>query len=267
MADVAQPFHLELDPTAIVRVIDTAVVASTEVVNFHFLDKADLTQRVEADVRVRFRGPDLTPEQRRAMHENWLLARAIQELLRAVRHGLELAHVVTAVVNKKHSVKSDATIADFMKPFEAKAASLSFPELLADVNIRLETKLDFADSYKSLQAARNCLEHRAGIVGKPETKGKDEFEISVPRMKIFYMRGDDEIEVAAGQVVQPSEGKDHAQILMKIEEKKRSLKLGERLAFTLSEFNEIAFACHHLGQQLVGKLPKPTLAEQAEGSG
>ena len=201
MSDAVQPFHLELDPTAIVRAIDPAVVASTEVVNFHFsnLDKADLTQEAEvADVRVRFKGPNLTPEQRRAMHENWLLARVIQELLRAVRHGFELAHVVTAVVNKKHSVRSDTTVADFMKPFEAKAASLRFPELLADVNDRLETKLDFADSYKSLQAARNCLEHRAGIVGKPETKGKDEFEISVPRMKLFYMRDGEEIEVEAG---------------------------------------------------------------------
>jgi len=264
MSDAARPFHLELDPTAIARAIDTAVVASTEVVNFHFsnLEKADLTQRTEADVRVRFKGPDLTPEQRRAMHENWLLARAIQELLRAVRHGLELAHVVTAVVNKKHRVKADTTIAEFMKPFEAKAASLSFPELLADVNDRLETKLDFADSYKSLQAARNCLEHRAGIVGKPETKGKDDFEISVPRMKIFYMRGDEEIEVEAGQVVKPDQGKDRAEILMKIEEKKRTLKLGERLVFARSEFNEIAFACHHLGHQLVGKLPKPILVDE-----
>ena len=106
-------------------------------------------------MRVRFKAPDLTSDQRRAMRENWLLARAIQELLRAVRHGLELAHVVTAVMNKKHSVKSDVTIAEFLKPFEAKATSLSFPELLADVNDRLETKLEFADSYESLQVARN----------------------------------------------------------------------------------------------------------------
>jgi hypothetical protein len=260
MLDAAPPFHLELDPTAIVRAIDTAVVASTEVVNFHFskLDTADLTQRAEApNVRVRFTGPNLTPDQRRAMHENWILARAIQELLRAVRHGLEVAHVVTAVVNKKHRVKSDTTLADFLKPFEAKAASLSFPHLLADVNDRLETMLDFADSYKSLQAARNCLEHRAGIVGKPETKGKEEFVISVPRVKIFYMRGAEEIEVEAGQVVKPGEGEDHAMILMRIEERKRTLKLGERLTFRLPEFNEIAFACHHLGAQIVAKLPKP----------
>lgn len=73
--------------------------------------------------------------------------------------------------------------------------------------------------------------------------------------------GDDEIEVAPGQVVQPGEGKDHAEILMKIEEKKRTLKLGERLAFTISEFNEIAFACHHLEQQLVSKLPKSSAKE------
>src|SRR4051794_25266742 len=82
VSEAAQPFDLKLDPTAIIRAIDTAVVASTEVVNFHFshLATADLAQRAEApNVRVRFAGPDLTPDQRRAMHENWLLARAIQE--------------------------------------------------------------------------------------------------------------------------------------------------------------------------------------------
>jgi hypothetical protein len=37
--------------------------------------------------------------------------------------------------------------------------------------------------------------------------------------------------------------------------------LGERLSFTVAEFNEIAFACHFLGQQLSAKLPRPKVAE------
>jgi hypothetical protein len=264
MSDPSLPLaKLELDPTVITRIIDTAAVACTEVVNFHFnaLAGADLSKPADLappdGIAFRIGDPNITADQRRAMHENWILARAFHELLRALRHGLEVAHVITAVINKKHTVASNATMADFLKPFEAKAQAKSFPDLLTDVNSRLAATLEFAESYKSMQAARNCLEHRAGIVGTPETRGKDTFEISVPRMKVFYMRSDKEVEIKAGEVVQPGEGKDNADILMKIDVKKRTFKLGERMTFTIAEFNDIAFACHYLAMQLVGKLPKP----------
>jgi hypothetical protein len=251
--------QLQLDASAISNAIDAAVVASTEAVHLHFsfLDMADLTRRADApNVRMRFKSPDLTPEQRRAMHENWMLARAIQELLRAVRQGLEIAHVISAVVNKTHRVASAMTLAEFIEPFEKRANDLAFPDLLAQVNAQLETRLHFAESYQSLQTVRNCLEHRAGIVGVKDTKGRDELIVSVPSVKIFYVRAGQEIEVNAGDVIRPDEGQDHAEILMRIEEKQRAVKIGERLTFTLSELNEVAFACHFLGQQLVSRLPK-----------
>ena len=151
------------------------------------------------------------------------------------------------------------TIADFLKPFEVKAANLKFPRLLADVNEGLATKLDFANSDKSLQSARNCLEHRARIVGKPETHGKESFELSIPRMKIFYMRDGEEIEIVRGQVIDAGDNNAEVAIMMKIETRKRSLALGERIIFTLAEFNEVAFACHFLGNQLSTKMPRPAV--------
>jgi hypothetical protein len=261
-----RPQHrLELDPSVIAKAIDAAVVASTEVVNFHFshLQNADLSSpaHVPDNVFMRVKSPVLTAEQRRAMHENWVLARAFQELLRAVRQGLELAHVITAVVNRPHNVKSSITVAEFLKPFEVRANELPFPNLLAEVNSRLESRLVFADSYQSLQAARNCLEHRAGIIGERDTKGNDEIVISIPRVKLFYTRAGQEIELERGHLVAPDEGKDHAEIAMRIEERKRPIKIGERVTFTLTEFNEIAFACYYLGRDLIGRLPKPVIFE------
>jgi hypothetical protein len=255
--------RLELNPDAIRRTIDAAVTASTEVVNFHLnaLAIADLSQPATpaptTRISFQFGDPNLTADQRRAMHESWILARAFHELLRAVRHGLEVAHVMTTLMNTTHSVSSGMTVAHFLKPFETKAQDKNFPDLLADVNKRLATKLNFADSYMSLQAARNCLEHRAGIVGERDTKGKDSFEFGVPRAKLFYMRGNVEVELAIGETIDPGEGQDGAQVLMKFEVRTRTLKLGERLMFTLDEFNEVAFACHQFGAQLVANLPKP----------
>ncbi len=203
-------------------------------------------------------------DQRRAMHESWILARAIQELLRAVRHALEEAHIITALLTKTHQIKSNDTLANFLRPFQSKAAGLRFPDLLAAVNDLLNPKLEFADSYRSLQAARNCLEHRDGVVGEIDAKGSSEFTLSFPRVKIFYMRGGEEIELAAGDRVEPGDDRAEVEILMRIETRKRSVPLGQRLTFTPAEFNEIAFACNHFGQVLAAGLPKPEI--EANGS-
>lgn len=255
--------HLEIDPGRLAQIVGSAVFVSTEVVNLHLSSLSDDNlnrPRAGTGVVYKFGGPQLTTDQRRAMHESWVLAKGFQELLRAVRHALEEAYVLVSLLSKEHKVKSDETLAGFLKPFRSKAAGLSFPELLTTVNELLDPKLEFSDSYKSLQVARNCLEHRAGIVGNVETKGAAEFILSVPRLKIFYLRGSEEVELAAGERVDAGDDRPEVEILMRIETRKRSIPSGSRLTFSLQEFNEIAFACNHLGQQLASNLPKPKLS-------
>jgi hypothetical protein len=255
--------HLEINPGRLAEIIGSAVFASTEVVNLHLkaLSDENLSQPQEGTgVLYKFKGPEQNPDQRRAMHESWILAKAFQELLRAVRHALEEAHIVVALLTKDHKVQSNDTLANFLRPFQSRAAGLPFPDLLGAVNDWLDPKLDFADSYKSLQAARNCLEHRAGIVSNSDTKGAAEFTLNIPRMKIFYLRGNEEIELVAGERVDAGDNQPEVEILMRVEIRKRSIPLGGRLTFTPAEFSEIAFACNFLGQQLATRLPKPRLS-------
>jgi hypothetical protein len=254
--------RLELNPNRLSEIIGSAVIASTEVVNLHFRAlSADLGPAEEVSGLIyKFNAPELSTEQRRSMHENWILAKAFQDLLRVVRHAFEEAHVITALVTKTHRVRSDATLSEFLKPFQKKAAGLKFPALLGAVNQLLDPKLEFADSYRSLQQARNCLEHRDGIVSTIETHGKDTFALSVPRVKIFYLRNREEIEIKPGERVEPGDDRKEVELLMKFEVREKRVDLGERLIFTLAEFNEVAFACNFLGQQLASRLPKPVFA-------
>ena|ERR1700737_3458430 len=253
---------LELNPNRLSGIIGSAVIASTEIVNLHFRAlAADLGSAEEASgVVYKFNAPELNAEQRRSMHENWILAKAFQDLLRAVRHALEEAYVMTVLLTRTHRIKSNATLSKFLKPFQSKAAGLKFPDLLAAVNELLDPKLEFSDSYKSLQQARNCLEHRDGIVSKIETHAKAAFTLKIPRIKIFYLRNGEEIEIAAGERVEPGDDREQVEVLMRFEVREKSVALGERLIFTLAEFNEIAFACNFLGQQLSTRLPKPMVA-------
>jgi hypothetical protein len=251
---------LSLDPGQLAAIIDSAVVSSSEVVNFHFnaLAGANLDQPAHTpEARYRFKGPELNAAQRRAMHESWILAKAFQELLRAVRNALEMAHVFVALLGKAREVSSNATLDEFLAPFEKRAADLRFPDLLAAVNERLNPRLDFAESYASLQAVRNCLEHRGGIVSKFDTRGRETFDFSVPRVKIFYKRQGSEVELVAGEQVEPGDDRAEVEIFTRLEARKRSVSIGERLTFTLPEFNEVAFACHFLGTQLGTRLLRP----------
>ena len=111
------------------------------------------------------------------------------------------------LLTKTHQIKSSSTLPEFLRPFQRKASALSFPKLLKAVNNELNPKIEFSAAYVSLQVARNCFEHRAGIVSKIETHGKDSFDIHILRMKIFYLRNGEEVELEAGhRVIQETIG-------------------------------------------------------------
>ncbi|MEH2563867.1 hypothetical protein [Bradyrhizobium sp. AZCC 2289] len=84
-----QKLKLELNPNRLSGIIGSAVIASTEIVNLHFRALAvDWGPAEEASgVVYKFNAPELNAEQRRSMHENWILAKAFQDLLRAVKPG------------------------------------------------------------------------------------------------------------------------------------------------------------------------------------
>jgi hypothetical protein len=264
MNDDAMPVvQLNLDANAVAAPAHTAAWTCREIVDFYFdaMAKADLSKKPPGLENVFFRfdvrGPDLTAEQRRGLYESWILARAFQDLMRGVRGSLDQAYLFTEIISRPvHRVKSDSTLDDLAAPFLEAAAKKHFPDLLAVVNSRLEKPLDFAVAYQSLQNARNCLEHRGGVVGRIDVGKNDSLELSFPRIKIFYERHGEEVELEAGVPVNAGDGQAEVQLLRRFDVRQRRFVLGERLALTASDFDEIAFACYYFGSQLATRLPK-----------
>jgi hypothetical protein len=256
--------EITFNPNRFATIIDSAVLHANEIVNFHVraLDGADLSQPMSApNLRFQLQGPAMDAAARRTLHENWILARAFQELIRAVRQSLEDAHVFVTLLSKPHRISSNSTLADFLHPFQTKAGNLPFGDLVDKVNGLLRTQLKFTKAYKSFQSVRNCLEHRNGIVGRREVGHSDAFYLIVPYLKTFYMRGDAEIELEAGHQVEPGDDRDGVDVFARWDERERKFALGERIAFTLQQFNEVTFACHQLGAELTAGLPKPLAAD------
>jgi hypothetical protein len=255
--------HLTLDANAIAAPVHAAAVVCREIVDFNFnaMAKADLSKKPPGIEGTFFvfdvKGPDLTAADRRALYESWILAKAFQDLMRGVRASLEQSYLFIELLFGPRSVKSDSTLDDFVAPFLEKAAKKNFPDLLGYVNSKLQKQLDFASAYQSMQNARNCLEHRGGVVGKSDVSASGEMELRFPRIKAFYDRRGEEIEIEPGSKIDAQNDEATVPILMRLDVRQRRYTLGQRLRLTVADFNEIAFACYHFGSQLAANLPRP----------
>jgi len=255
--------HLVLDANAVAAPVHIAALTCLEIVDFYLsaLANADLSKKPPAFkgsfFNFRMTGPEMSAKDRRTMHESWILAKAFHELLRGVRASLEQAFLFIDLVSTiPRTVKSESTLDDLTAPILKKASDKNFPELLDYVNKSLQKPLDFLAAYQSLQNARNCLEHRGGVVGKKDVDGASPvMELSIPRMKVFYHRRGEEVEVQPGTRVNAEDGSETVELMMRLDVRRHHYNLGDRLSFDLSDFNEIAFACYYFGSQLASRLP------------
>ncbi|MCK1653278.1 hypothetical protein IVA88_17810 [Bradyrhizobium sp. 149] len=255
---MAQVINLTLHPDGVAAPAHRSATICREVVDLYFdaLSRADLSRPPPAQESAFFRfdinGPELTQEQRRGAHERWVLAKAFQDLMRGVRGSLEEAYFFIELLNAgKVKVQTNATLEEVLAPFRTKAQKLSFPDLMTRVNQGLEKPVSFAEAYRSMQSARNCLEHRDGIVGRQDVDVSETLKISVPRLKAFVERSGIEIELHKNFYVE-------AGTLMQVRVETRDLvfQLGEQLRISASDFDDIAFACANFGTMLAQQLPK-----------
>lgn len=260
MTEAERPtISLTLHPDGVAAPAQRAALVCKEVVDLYFaaLSKADLSSPPpEARIaffRFRITGqPELTAEQRRFLHENWLLARCFQDLMRGVMTSLREAHFFIELLSTERlQAATDCTLDAVLEPFRERARKMKFPDLLASVNKRLDEPLVFAEAYQSLQNARNCLEHADGQVGPRDVNSDGVLKLRFPRLKVFVMKDGEEVELHEHFYVEAQ-----TEISFRLDVRERIFKLGERLTISADDFDDIAFACHQFGSMLAQRLPK-----------
>jgi hypothetical protein len=256
----SRTINITLHPDGVAAPAHRAAIICREVVDLYFdaLSKADLAQPPPApdDAFFRFdiKGPKLSREERRSLHERWILVRAFQDLMRGVRASLEEAYFFIALLKiGKLRAASNSTLDKILAPFRAEAQELHFPVLMARVNRDLEKPVEFAEAYQSMQSARNCLEHRDGIVGSRDIDANGVLKISLPRLNIFVERNGAEIELYKDFYV-----KKGTLVQARVETRDLVFRLGEPLKISAANFDDIAFACVNFGTTLAQQLPKAT---------
>jgi hypothetical protein len=223
--DIQPPIvQLTLNANAVAAPVHAAAVTCREIVDFSFdaMSKIDLSKKPPgikgAFFRFDIRGPDMSAAERKALYESWILAKAFQDLMRCARASLEQAFLFIELISRPvHRVRSASTIDDLTAPLLKKAANTNFPNLLEVVNSKLRTPLEFAGAYLSMQAARNCLEHRGGVVGQSDINQDGILELRFPRIKVVYERHGEEIEIEGPARVDSEDGETEVALLTRLD--------------------------------------------------
>jgi hypothetical protein len=204
----------------------------------------------------RLSGREPTSDERRAMYQNWLLCNGLEDLARGVRESLEAAFVYANIVAAAPNLNTVGKFNSGIEKERKRAQRLSFTDLLDEVSAKLTAPLLFEAEMRSLQAVRNCLEHRGGVVSKQDLKDKAALELRFTRRRMFYKcESGEEIECVPGQKIENPAKLSNAPIMLGAVAESRSFRLGETVTLIVADFNEITANCNLLGDDLVAKLP------------
>jgi hypothetical protein len=256
------PLTLTFSRDGVVAPALRAMRRASEIVAFTLNSLADADLSVsprpknEATIGLLF-GDEPEGYDRKSDFTDWVLERGFRDLAHGVRAALEEAYLYVDFAGDLPGLTTMGELEERFDRVRKAAARLNFMQLMDAVNCGLTEPLIFNDEFLSLQKVRNCLEHRHGIVTDKDANHSSGMCLVLPRLKIFFVREGQEIELKHGQFFEADTA-----ILARRDTRERLFVLGSRVRFTAAEFDEIAMACFFfasdLGQKLPGIVQVPT---------
>lgn len=189
-------------------------------------------------------------------YSSWVLTNGFRDSIECVSTFLESAHQVLSIWKllgkQNESVRVtgsewNAVFVDGAKKFHR----LGFPDKLEHIksehNIELNDK--FTDQLLSINAARNCLVHRRGIVSDRDINGNNQLEVKWTKLQFVLTNEDGEKELVFGELIE----KESSVGIRSINEMKAFL-LGTGVDFSAQEFSDITWTFFLFGEDLVTKI-------------
>lgn len=202
-------------------------------------------------VALGFQTPE-DPAAKKSLYQAWLLAKGFHELSKGLRATLEEAYLYVMVPKQLAGPNTLDGVTTGIRAIRTKGNKLNFPDLVAAVEMELNSPLHFAQEFGSMQRARNCLEHRNGVVGQTDLdQDADVMRLLLPRLSVVVERDGAEIEVAAQFHIEAGEV-----IQIKRATRSREFGLGEVVSFDATQFQEVALACWFFANDIGTKLPR-----------
>lgn len=193
----------------------------------------------------------------------WVLLNGFREVTESIGVFLESAHRVLSLwsIAGKQQEGLQITGADWheiMQGGEKRFHRLGLPDKLEHLEKEHGIKLTQAEEARllSVNAARNCLVHRNGVVSERDVTSGDELVIQWIRMAVLAQDEDGEKELVLGSMVE----KDTVVAIRNTEVEKK-FRLRERISFSVKEFSEISWSVFLVGERVVSLIQEYGLAK------
>lgn len=179
-------------------------------------------------------------------HEKWVLACGFRDVSEATGAFLEEVHSIVALWSLGDQSKT-MTGADLEKKTVAEPESfqgLGLPKKLERLRDQYSLMLDpgYVSHVLSINAARNCLVHRRGIVADWDCKAGEGLIVTWTRLSIRVCDGKGDRELYPPGDVEAEGG-----LNLKREPACKTFQRGESVVFTVNEFSEICWTLYQFG--------------------
>jgi hypothetical protein len=195
-------------------------------------------------------------EQAREQYSEWILSNGFRDIIESVSAFLESAHTVVSLwaISEQSEEGAKITGEDWNRAIVTggqRFHRLGFPDKLAHLANEHQIPCDetLGSHVLSINAARNCLVHRSGIVTERDRSSEGGLLVQWRRMVFLVKNEDGEKELVLGEVVE----KDSV-IAMRPQDSSKMFPLGSRVQFSAQEFCDISWCLFLFGNSLVQKI-------------
>jgi hypothetical protein len=192
-----------------------------------------------------------TPEEATRQHQIWTLSNGLRDAIEGVSYFLESSHRVLSVWSLAERQQSGVQLqfSDWRTAMKGTSFHrLGFPDKLSHMQSEHGIALDkdLARQVVSVNAARNCLVHRRGIVEDRDLNDGDLLTVEWRKLRTLLVDEDGEHELVIGQRIEKE-----SSVCIRVVDDKKSFKRGEQVAFTAQEFSDVTWGMFAFGSDVV----------------
>ena len=183
-------------------------------------------------------------DEARADYEDWVFGNGFRDVIESVGGFLEEVRQVVAIwsLGDRQAAGEQLTgkaLHEEMTDAPKRFHRLGFPDKLNTLRNSFDVHVDpnLDDQVLSVNAARNCLVHRRGIVSERDLNGDGLLVVRWRRLAMFLQNEDGEYPVVFGDPLEKA-----ASVVVQTQDASKKFRLGERVVFTSTEFAEICWS-------------------------
>ncbi len=201
-------------------------------------------------------GLNWSPEEIKRQHNNWILTNGFRDTIEGLNSFLESVHSILSFwdlaksPDKSVEIKEadwNRLIVDGQKQFHRFGLPVKLDHLHDQHKIIHDPNL--IENLISVNTARSCLVHRAGIITKKDVTEKDYLKIKWIKAKPVLRNEDGEKELVFGEIIQKE-----SKLSIKNESVSKKFLIGENIVITDKEFTGISWSHFQFGINLIEKV-------------